>query len=242
VREVYVDIARSSILYLQDVHSDLCRPHPQLQEIARRWDASMELMLFARQHRRWKSEGFDLGPEQDAAEEQAALATADLPEQPEALLSEAGRLRKLGFTAGCSAFCGDARALAARVSRMRYSMVVVGELFHNDEPAVRTRLKTEFRNFLAENTRVPVVDVNELQEQFRFGAKPVIKVLASLLVAAIVFASVFLFGGRAVELLKRLDSLPYKIAVSAIVLLVAPVFAFAYGSSVRRFLKLLRLD
>jgi hypothetical protein len=150
-------------------------------------------------------------------------------------------LRRHGCSGGSSAFCGDAKALLTRVGRTNYSMIVLGEMFTDKTEATRIRLRDELKNFLSDNTEIPVVDTNELKEQFRFGPKQIIRLVFALAVAVALFVALFTHQDQVTSFLAAEEYHHLRWLAVVLVVVVVPVFALSFGTFTRELLKLFRL-
>jgi cytidylate kinase len=251
IKEVYTTIAQSSILFLQEEFNHNTSSFADVVRVAKKWDAAVELMRFS-------VSGALAGQEEILADEArlAQVATNTRKEYnggieddveserpaDEELSRCLDELRKQGCSGGSSAFCGDGKALLTRLQRTNYSMVVLGDLFKDKPTSTRTRLKGEVKNFLADNTDIPVIDTAELQEQFRFGLKQVVKLVLALAVAFVIFAGLLTHQKEVISFLTAEEYRHLRILAVLFVVLLTPLFAYSYGTFARQLLKLFRLD
>ncbi len=252
IKEVNTTIARSSILYLQEKFDPESPSFGDVIRVAKKWDAAVELMCVAAEgkcpgeeayvaHKDEPSEvrtdknGEYTGGIQDDTETTPKFST-DIARSLDELV-------KCGCSGGSSAFYGKPEALLSALQRRStYSMVVLGNLYIDKSPSVRTRMKSELKSLFGDRLTVPVVDDTELQQHFTFGIKHLITMLVSLAVAAAIFVSIFLNQEHVVNFLSGEEFKHLRwLALIGVVLLV-PLFAVSYGTFTRQLLRLLRLD
>ena len=252
IREVHATIAQSSILFIQDGFSPDTEAFDSVIRTAKKWDAAVELMSM--------SPNAGLSDPADPAlqgyqpsEREAAVFrkenggieddTAGDVKIDEGLSRSLDELRKRGCSGGSSKFYGDSEGLLSALQRKSgYSMVIIGDVFSSRGKDTQTRLKAEMKNLLGDNVKIPVVETSELQEQFRFGLGQVVRLLATLCIAAIAFLGVFTHQTEILNFLAAEQFHNLRILAVLFVVLLTPIFAYNFGSAMRQILKLFRLD
>ncbi|MEW5994920.1 MAG: cytidylate kinase-like family protein, partial [Candidatus Zixiibacteriota bacterium] len=249
IKDVNTTIAQSSILFLQDEFEHDAGGFADVVKVAKKWDAAVELMRFALGGVRVgqaevPADQVQPGPVETSTEKEYDGGIEEDVEGEKPVDEELSRcldeLRKQGCSGGSSAFRGDGKALLTRLQRTSYSMVVLGDLFKDKPAPTRTRLKGELKNFLADNTDIPVIDTTELQEQFRFGLKQFVRLALALVIAFVIFAGLFTHQKEVISFLSAEEYRHLRILAVLFVVLLTPLFAYSYGTFARQLLKLFR--
>ncbi len=251
IRNISTTIARSSVLFLQDEFDHSTSGFGDVVKVARKWDAAVELMRF-------DQVGVLLEPDEVVADRPgfgSAEAGADTAynggieedvdiEKPvdEEFSRCLDELRKHGCSGGSSTFCGNAKALLTRIGRAEYSMIVLGDLFKDKSESNRIRLKGELKNFLTDNTDIPVADTSELLEQFRFGPKQFLRLALALATALTIFVALFTHQEQTIAFLAGEEYGHLRVLAVILVVIVTPLFAISYGTFTRDLLRLFKLD
>ena len=241
VKEANISMARNSILYLQDHFDPHTASFGEVAAAAKKMDASLELLSFRRR-------GPRSGPQEVVDDENGRAVVESPPSERSTPVDETGPasclhyLRDQGCSGSCSTFCGDDTAMLSRVRRERYNLVVLGELFTDQEPSSRLRKIDELHGFLTEQSRVPVVEARELEEQLSFGVGQAVKTVVAGLVAALTAYGVYFYSDDLISWLNLADAGDIRLLTVATVVLLTPLFAYAYGFFTGQLLRLLRLD
>ncbi len=241
-------IAQTNILWIQeacDPASDACT---NILEVARKWDAAVELMRYVPK----EEEEPDLlagGAEEAAAPRPATPVTLDVrrnggieddtdrpePEQEdEGLSATLDRLVQTGRSGGVSLVSGSPRRLLSAIDRrIEYSLVVLGDVFLGKSSQVRTRLQSELLGLLTDNLDAPVIDAADLKTELRFGWKQALRLMAFLILAAALYLGVFANQNQVLYWIVGGDSALSRAVGVVLVVVLVPVLAYAYGTSVR---------
>lgn len=247
IKAVNTTIADRSILFLQDEFSCDDSNFREVAQVAKKWDAAVELMRYAPSDR--LSTPDELLDELTASKNTAQGKTDSRkkPAEPSPFsLKEyyccLAELRRLNCLGGSSAFCGNAKALVTRIHRNRYDIIVLGELFRNRSEATRRRLKDELKNYLNDNINVPIVEVEELQRRFRITPGQVLKIIVGLFISAAMLVSLFHFQREVLAFLSGEQYKAYRLIAAIGVMIVTPLFAYSYGTLTRQVLRLFWID
>lgn len=252
VKEVHATIAQSNILFIQDKFCPETEILNNVIKVAKKWDAAVELMtmksgtissrsadFLEEGYRPAQHEIVTPGRENGGIEDDIA---GD-PKIDEDFSRCLDVLRQRGCSGGNSNFYGDAENLLSTLQRRtNYSMVVIGDIYTEKGKATRTRLKTETKNLLSDNLGIPIVDALELEQQFKFGFKQISKLLITFIFALILFLAVFTHQNEILTFLSGEKYHHLRILAILFVVLITPIFAYNFGSSMRQILKLFRLD
>ncbi len=123
---------------------------------------------------------------------------------------------------------------------MNYSLVVIGDLFQTRSKAVQTRMLRDLKVFLGEHIRIPVISADELQKKYFLGGKQLVKFFVFILLVLGIYWGLFTNQESILSFLQQYKGSKF-LAVIAVGLL-APVFAYLYGTIAHVILKLIKLD
>ncbi len=244
-REVRCTVASTNILWIQEEFHPDSRTLAQINELARRWGAAVELLRYrpqeagettlARPVPGPRVTPADGGVEEDLVERVSPGERA-FRETLERLVHE-------GRSGGGQTVAGSSdRLLAAVHPDINYSLVVLGDVFLDKPPAARTRMGRDLGSFLAGKLKSPVIGAGELSAKLRLGAGQIAKVAAALLAVVVLYLLVF---GHQEPLLDLLGGPSHKArpwVAPLLVALIAPLVAGLYGLVAGALLKLIRLE
>jgi cytidylate kinase len=262
LKDIRITMATTTLLWLQEEFRSDSPLFKEVIEIATKWNAAVELVRFAPQTDRPASapeaveaETADIvsvGPTQGIAEDLPAEQNGDA-----GLKCTLDELARVGRSGGGRVMYGDPHQVLDALDRsVPYSLVVVGDLFLSKGHAARLRATRDFRGFLSEHIKAPVVTADELETQYLFHTGDLIRAAIFLVVVVLLYFQVFThqepilaFLGNtgwyadAVKdtLLSRFDWLP-KALVSVTVVLFTPVVAYLYGTAARAALKAIGIE
>ncbi|MGE5344767.1 MAG: AAA family ATPase [Acidithiobacillales bacterium] len=244
-REVRCTVASTNILWIQEEFRPDSGTLTQINELARRWGAAVELIRYrpegggeaplARPATGLRVTPADGGVEEDVVEKVSPAERA-FRETLERLVHD-GRSGGGQTVAG-----GPDRLLAAVHPDISYSLVVLGDVFLDKPAAARTRMGRDLANFLAGKLRSPVIGTGELSAKLRFGAGQIAKVAAALLVVVVVYVLVFRNQGPLLDLLGGPSHKARPWVAPVLVALIAPLVAGLYGLVASTLLRLIRLE
>ncbi len=244
-REIRCTVASTNILWIQEEFRPDAGALSQINELARRWGAVVELIRY----RPGSGEAAlprpapgprvvtpaDGGVEDDVVETVPPAERA-FRETLEALVHE-GR-----SGGGQTVSGGPDRLLAAVNPDINYSLVVLGDVFLDKPSAARTRMARDLANFLAGKVRSPVIRTAELSAKLRLGAGRIARVAAALLAVVIIYVLVFQYQGPLVDQLGGASHKARPWVAPLLVALIAPVVAGLYGLVASALLRLIRLE
>jgi hypothetical protein len=246
--EIRCTMAGTNILWVQERFDPDAESFRQVNEIARRWGAAVELLGYS------ASGTAEVGGPEPAVVPGRASTKAydggiedDVPEK----LSESERtfrrtleaLVREGRSGGGQTVCGGREKILSSVNpSIPYSLVVVGDLFLQKPAAARTRMARELSAWIGHHIKAPVISVSELGARLRFTPAQALKIIASLAVVALVYVVIFLRQGPVLDILGGGYHKSHPWAAPLLVAVVAPLVAALYGQVAGALLKLIKLE
>ena len=247
-REILATMAETNILWIQEKYDPGSEAFIQINQIAQRWGAAIELLRFipSEEMGMEAAEEGDVGPKAviDQKEYTGGIED-DEPEKPPAEDGGLGQtleeLVRQGRSGGGRLLQGNFQTLSSAVSRnINYSLVVIGGLFLTKPKAAQTRMLRDLKVYLSERIRVPVISSDELQEKYFVGGKQLIQFFVFMALIAGSFWGVFSHQEAILDFLQAYKGTKF-IAVVAVGLF-APIFAYFYGTIAHLFLKMIKFD
>ncbi|MBI4704771.1 MAG: cytidylate kinase-like family protein [Deltaproteobacteria bacterium] len=246
VTSLHCAIASNTLMWVQDHFSVRSDAFAQVLELARRWDAAVELVKLGPEGGpEGKVETAAAGPRSAQEEDGGVVFDVDEPAATAVRDDEMAEVLATLLREGRS---GEARMLPpagmakAFDPARRYGLVVVGEVFGDKPEAVRTRQARELRASIGDRLGVPVVDVEELRRRLRFGVREAVKVLVGLALVALTYLVVFSHQEAIVRFTTQHEGFWRKVLVLLVLTIAVPLFAYVYGASARLVAKLARFD
>jgi hypothetical protein len=248
ITELSCTMAATNILWIQEEYSSASETFTQILALARRWNAAVELLRFI--------------PGENDNEVPETAAPPPLPtgqrreynggiEDDVADLSvgEDGGLRQthdslaeVGVAGGAHTVCCQANRLLDKLdTRVKYSLVVIGDVFLGKGHATQLRKARELASTLSDALRVPVVGANELKKTYMFTAGQAVKLAFYLITVLAVLVLVFRNQGTVVEFVHAQGTHAKLLAAIAVGILV-PSFAYLYGTIAKYLLKLAGME
>ena len=244
-RAIRCTVASTNILWIQEEFRPNAEALPQINELARRWGAAVELVRYRTEA---PSEAAlvpraagplprppDGGVEDDDVET-ISTSERDFRETLELFVQE-GRSGGSQTVSG-----GPDRLLAAINPDISYSLMVLGDVFLDRPSAARTRMARELANFIARKVKTPVIGTAELSARLRFSFGQWVKVAAALLVIVALYVLVFQYQEPLLDVLGGAYHKKQPWAAPVLVALVAPTVAALYGMVASALLRLIRLE
>ncbi|MEW6185637.1 MAG: cytidylate kinase-like family protein [Thermodesulfobacteriota bacterium] len=249
IKEVLATMAETNILWIQERFTPLSETFTQINQIAQRWGAAIELLRFV------PSEEIVIGEEEETG---SSTPLAPIPQEtysggigedtPEAPAIEDGGLNltleeliRQGRSGGGHQLQGAFPGLSKTISRnVNYSLVVIGDLFLTRSKAVQTRMVRDLKVFLGERIRIPVISTDELQKKYFLGGKQLIKFSIFILLIFGFFLGLFTNQEAILSFLQQYKG--WKFISVVVIGLTAPLFAYLYGTIAHVILKLVKLD
>jgi cytidylate kinase len=246
-REIRCTMAGTNILWIEEEFDAGGETFRQVNELARRWGAAVELIRFA-------PEG---GPEALPAVESAPSAPSfsaatggieeDVVERAEPSLDGFRRTLEAfvreGRSGGGQVVGGSREKLAAAISpAIPYSLVVVGGLYRAKPAAARIRMTRDIIQFLSAGMKAPVVPEADLGAKLRFSPGQAMGALAALIGVVVLFVFVFVRQESILDILGGPAHKARPWEAPLLVALLAPIMAALYGKVAGAFLKIFKLE
>jgi hypothetical protein len=251
VHQIFATMAASRILWIQEHFNPSSETFQHVIEVAKKWGAAVELL------RLQPAETAGVVEQGIADQEMTAPAATrgtggiedDVPSDAQSnRLREEGveetfnELVKLGKAGGRMVVQGSANNLLAAIDRtISYSLVVIGEVFLGRGKAARTRLSRELASTLQERLRAPVVQAEEMEERYLFGAGQLVTMLLCVAVTTLIYVAVFTNQRAVLDFLTR-PEMTWRITAAASVVLFIPTVAYFSGKAVHYMLKLIKME
>ncbi len=264
IKDIRTTMAMTNIVWIQEEfepHSELFH---QVVEIATKWNAAVELVRCAPVEES-QSDGSPV-PEMAGAVAKPPASEYNggiEDDAPEARGENGGlqvtldELAAIGKSGGGRVIYGDPHQVVQSINpNIPCSLVVIGDIFLSKGHAARLRATRDFRGFLSDHIKAPVVTADELGARYLFGKRDVARTAAFLLLTAVFYLAVF---GKQDEILaflaqagwyaeaikgtflSRAEWLP-RMLVSIAVVLFVPLVAYSYATVASAFLKLIKME
>ena len=246
-KENICTMAETNILYLAEHFDPKTGEFHQINQLAKRWGAAIELirMIPSKDGEPFFQEM--AGPEPRA--ESGAYTGGVEDDGPEVNTDDGGlgitleELVAMGRSAGGFTIAGGQReVIEALRDNDNYSLIILGDLFLSKGPQASTRLTRELGLAIHERMKTSVININELQSQFLFGKKQALKLLIFSLIAFCIYGLVFSFQEPILNFLGGSIHEHWKWVASAAVVLFVPFVAYVYGNVSGLILKLVNID
>jgi hypothetical protein len=254
--EIMCTMASTNILWVQERFDPACEALHQLNEVAQRWDAAIELVRFtvppdlenmvggayidvdqaagvpaAERPVREYNGGIEDDVEPSAAQDDGGLG----------ITSEA--LVNLGRSGGYRTVKGNFHTLLSAIRRdVEYSLIVLGDAFLSKSHETQTRLTRELAGYLQERIGIPVVTTDELRTKYLIGKKQLLKTGLCAAAVAIIYFLMFHFQEPIMEYLGATEVVSQKIIRMAAIFVLVPVVAYLYSNVTHVVLKLMRFE
>lgn len=245
MQDLRATMASTTILWVQEAFDQASETFQDVVEIARKWNAAVELVRYTPLGDEEAGAEGVIEPEMDTA---VAGIEDDVDEVADAsgLKATLDQLARVGKAGGGRYVHGERRSLVASCcGNVSYSLVVLGNLFLKKDPAARVRFTRELQEALGSNLRVPVVTAAELKSQYLFGRRDVVRLGGFLALVVGLYLLVlsnqepvlaFLFGSWSG------GGWTTRLVVAVAVFLFVPIVAYSYGSVARSVMKLIKME
>ncbi len=247
-RGVRCTMASTNILWIQEKFLPDSQAFKQVNELARRWGAAVELLAYVP------------GPGDGMAAEAVSVPAAPVmrratggieddvadkavEEKDRAFQSALEALVNEGRSGGGQAVRGSREHLAAAISpTVPYSLMIVGDLFLEKGESARKRMTREMTAFLSGQVKAPVITNEELGVKLRFGPMEIAKLLGYAALVAVCYGYVFTHQESILDVLGGSLHQSHPWAAVGLVAVMAPLVAALYGTVASLVLRLLKLE
>jgi cytidylate kinase len=248
VRDIRCTMATTNILWVQEAFDPGSETFGEVVEIAKKWNAAVELVRFA------PGSGAEV-PAASAAPAEPGRHAADAgieddveeePPEQGGLKLTLDELAKVGRSGGGRSVYGErSQLLASCCNAVPYSLVVVGNLFLGKGRSARLRMTRELQDSIASRMKLPVVTADELRAHYLFGRRDVFRLVGFLALVVVVYTLVLTNQEHVLSFLSSgwpgTGALA-KAVVAAAVFLFVPIIAFSYGVVARSLMKLIKME
>lgn len=251
-REVLCTMAETNILWIQEAFNPESENFEQINRLAQRWGAAVELLRLAPQE----------AAEHEAAQAFPAAATPHVKkptaeiytggvEDDDALpaADDAGLSRTLeelvarGRSGGGHTVYGSQDEIMETVKgNDKSALVVIGDIFLSKGHEARQRQTRELALNVRERLKTPVITADELHARFLFGKRQVVKLLIFAILVVCTYALVFSAQRPILDFMGGDIHEKYKWLTSVGVFLLVPFIAYTYGTVTGLLLKLIGID
>jgi cytidylate kinase len=245
-KELVFTKAQTNILWIQQEYKTDDSSYPEIISLANTWDAAVELLKITPGGAEVSEAPAEAKSEPSAetwretgiiAEDESIDSTAaeDMSKVYEKLIKD-------GRAGGRRAVAGSQQHLLNSIDPAgNYKLIVFDNVFLDKGAAARKRLQQEWSNSLGEKLKTPVVNLNEIQYKYHFGARQLIKMIVTGVLTALIVFLVFTFSHQIITFLSNTDT-KMRVIATITVLAFVPIFAFIYGTVAGLFLKMLKLE
>jgi cytidylate kinase len=243
-------MASTRILWIQERFDPKIPTFKHLLEVAEKWDAAVELLRLVASDAppliERAPEERVISPAQRAAiggieEDEQATQTRDAGEEG-GVAETFAELVKAGRAGGRVTVRGAAKDVLTAIDRTTaYSLVVVGDAFLSKGKAARVRLARELGDVIHDQLRVPVIQAEEMKQQYLFGPKQLVTLLSFLGLSAIIYFLVFTHQQEVIGIM-RWQGMAWRGLAAVLVLMLVPTVAYFYGNAVGFLLKLIKME
>ncbi len=246
--EVRATMAATTILWVQETYDPASDAFAEVVEVAGKWNAAVELVRFAPAEASGVPETVGT-----LARPSAPVAVAGIEDDVEEEVAEDGGLKatldelaRVGKSGGGRYVYGERGSLVASCcGTVPHSLVVVGNLYSDRDPAARVRLTRELRDSLASRMHVPIVTTDELRSHYFFGRRDLFRLAGYLSLVVIIYLLVLTHQEPVLAFLNgdgEGGSTLTRLTVALAVFVFVPIVAFSYGSVARSLMKLIRME
>jgi len=251
IEQILCTMASTRVLWVQEHFDPKTEVFKHLLEVAEKWDAAVELL---RLDLKDEPTFVERASDEKAASPAERSRACGIEAEPESVsrsprgADEGGmaetfaELVRTGHAGGRVTVHGRAADVLTAIDRtVSYSLVVVGETFLGKGKAAQVRLTREFASTLREQLRVPVIQAEEMKEQFLFGSRQLTSLLVYLSLTALIYFYVFSHQEQVIRIMLW-EGTGWRVLAAAMVAVFIPLVAYFYGSAVRSVLKLIRME
>ncbi|RKX27037.1 MAG: hypothetical protein DRP46_10280 [Candidatus Zixiibacteriota bacterium] len=245
VKEIVCTQAQTSILWIQESFKVDDASYREVLSLANRWNAAVELLKLVPMQ---EGECISLADEQPVERAEpwpdAGIIESEDKEDniPEDISKIYERLLNDGKAGGRRLVSCSQKALLNAIGySANYRMIIMDNVFLQKGEAIRKRLRQEWSNYISDSSKSPVVALDEIISQYRFGFSQYLRMAAAALLTALVIIMIFKFDNQIITFLSR-EGPKWRILSTSIIVIFVPLFAFVYSTFTGLLLKLFRFD
>ena len=251
-REIRCTMAETNILWIQEVFNPESENFEQINRLAQRWGAAVELLRLAPQeaaeHEDAQAFPAAAAPHEEkpaaeiytgGVEDDDALPAADDAGLSRTLEELVARGRSGG---GYTVYGAQDQILETVKGNDKSALVVIGDIFLAKGHEARQRQTRELALAVRERLKTPVITADELQARFLFGKRQVVKFVAFAALVACIYTLVFSNQSPILDFMGGDMHEKYKWLTSVVVFLFVPLIAYTYGTVTGLILKMIGID
>jgi cytidylate kinase len=252
-REITCTMAETNILWIQEAFNPDSGTFDQVNQVAQRWGAAVELMRVVPPGTPGCEEGF-CPPAAGSSQAQEPLQSredhggveddaAGDQKDDGGLSVTLEKLVSLGRSGGGhTVIGGQDRILEALRSNGKQALVVIGDMFLDKDHLVRTRQTRELALAIQERAKAPAITAGELKSRYLFGKMQAMKLVSFAVLSVVIYLLVFTHQGPVLDFLAGDLHQKIKWLSPIVVALFIPGLAYIYGAVTGLLLKLIDID
>jgi hypothetical protein len=248
LRSLICTMAATNILYVAEKFDPEAESFKHLLEIAGKWNASVELVRL--DHK--VIEGIspeELLPEPEISQrENNGGILDDTSESDDTDLISSGipetlnTLIHYGRAGAVNTVYGGIELLVNKLrSSKGYRLVVIGDVHLSSGAAARKRMKRDLISLLSDQIRIPVINSDDLKEQYLFGPRQRIQTIIFAFISLLIYYLLFTNQDTVLDYLSTAGA-EIRIIVVVCIVLFVPAAAYLIGGFWHNILKLVKLE
>jgi cytidylate kinase len=251
-REVRCTMADTNILWIEEVFNPESENFEQINRLAQRWTAAVELFRLAPQEvaEHEDAQAFPAEATPHGKKPAAEIYTGGVEDDDALPAADDGGLSRTleelvarGRSGGSYTVYGSQNEILETVkSNDKSALVVIGDVFLSKGHETRQRQTRELALAVRERLKTPVITADELQARFLFGKRQIVKFMAFAALVACIYTLVFSNQGPILDFMGGDMHQKYKWLTSMGVFLFVPLIAYIYGTVTGLILKMIGID
>jgi hypothetical protein len=252
-REITCTMAETNVMWVQEAFDPNSQTFDQVNQVAQRWGAAVELMRVVPPGTPDCEEGpcspvfggtsslGNIRPMKDCGGVEDDVV--EDRKEDGGLSNTLEKLISLGRSGGGhTVIGGEDRILEALRSNGKQALVVIGDMFLGKDHLVRTRQTRELAMAIQERVKAPVITTGELKSRYLFGKKQAVKLISFALLTVVIYLLVFYNQLPILDFLEGDLHRKIKWLAPIVVALFVPGLAYIYGEVTGLLLKLIDID
>lgn len=247
VAHVHATVADRTILFLQDRYRRTPTNIRDVIALADSTDSAVRIMRVARPDSAPGTEFFDASALSEVSEGLEIVESNHEAAPPGEFNADvtscADELDHHGRLGGIRTFYGTADWLIAHLDATRgFNMIILGELFAQRSTSVRARLRSQLAQMLSDRLKAPVLTAEEISRRTNARAGDVIQLVLLIVASAALIYLLMRYQGSLLPVLVQQTLWYLKLASGVAILGIALLFAYLFGTFIKRVLRLIRLE